>query len=55
MEWENSVITMHMHKVLEYLEKLNKEDTLCSSDIHASAKATQSICNMLGIKQHWNK
>jgi len=55
MEWEKSVVMMGIHKMLEVIEKINKDESLCSSDVRMMKDASQAICNLMGIKQHLDK
>ncbi len=55
MEWEHSVVMMSIHKMLEVLEKINKDESLSSTDVRMAKDASQAICNLMGIKQHLDK
>lgn len=54
-EWENSVITMTIHKMMEVLEQLNKEDELSYMDVEKAAHASEVIAKLMVAKQQMAK
>jgi hypothetical protein len=55
MEWEHSVITMSIHKMMEVLEKLNKEDDLSYQEVQKASYAVKALFNLMNIKEHLDK
>lgn len=55
MEWEHSVITMSINKMMEVLEKLNKEDDLSYQEVQKASYAAKALFNLMSVKQHLDK
>lgn len=55
MEWEHSVITMTIHKMMEVLEKLNKEEELTCQEVQKASYASKALFDLMSVKQHLDK
>lgn len=50
-EWAKSVLVMAMHKMLEKLEELNKEEHLDNSEIEAYKNASKTLFYIMSIEK----
>lgn len=50
-EWTKSVLVMAMHKMLEKLEELNKEEHLDNSEIEAYKNASKTLFYIMSIEK----
>lgn len=50
-KWEENVLAMSKHKLLEALEKLNKMDYHSAEDIHEYKEALNALYYLLSIEK----
>lgn len=50
-EWAKSVLVMAMHKMLEKLEELNKEEHLDNSEVEAYKNASKTLFYIMSIEK----
>lgn len=54
-DWTHSVITMSIHKMMEVLEKLNKEESMSCQDVQKASYAAKTLYHLMSVKQHLEK
>lgn len=50
-EWTKGVLAMAMHKMLEKLEELNKEEHLDASEVEAYKNASKTLYYLMSIEK----
>lgn len=50
-EWTKGVLVMAMHKMLEKLEELNKEEHLDDSEVEAYKNASKTLYYLMSIEK----
>lgn len=50
-KWEESVVTLAKHKMLEKMEELNKEEHLSDTEVHSYKNAAKTIYYLMSIEK----
>lgn len=51
-KWEDDVMAMSKHKLLEVIEKLNKQDEYYSNDVETIKNAYKALYYLLSIEKN---